>query len=118
MLIHVWLAHILFSTNTLANTVMYHPIRMSITHQKECGYCQCVHGGLHRPRDGTDVNIVIQPVLWYGKKMSMSVLNPNQMRHNGLVVSDDPTDHDRVFGITGENFTIPFDIDGTMIFFT
>jgi hypothetical protein len=57
-------------------------------------------------------------VLWYGKKMSMSLINPNQMRHNGLVVSDDPTDHGRVFGITGENFTIPFEITGTTIFFS
>ena len=50
--------------------------------------------------------------------MLMSLINPNQMRHHGLVVSDDPTDHDLFFGITGENFTIPFDIAGTTIFFS
>lgn len=57
-------------------------------------------------------------VLWYGKKMQMSLLNPNQIRYNGLVVSDDPTDHDRTFGITGDNFIIPFEISGTTIFFS
>jgi hypothetical protein len=49
--------------------------------------------------------------------MAMSLIHPNQMRHCGLVVSDDPTDHDRVFGITGDDFTIPFDISGTTVFF-
>ena len=49
--------------------------------------------------------------------MAMSLIHPNQMRHCGLVVSDDPTDHDRVFGITGDDFTIPFDVLGTTVFF-
>jgi hypothetical protein len=56
-------------------------------------------------------------VLWYGKKMAMSLINPNRMQRGGLVVSDDPTDHDRVFGNSGDDFTIPlFDISCTTVF--
>jgi hypothetical protein len=31
-------------------------------------------------------------VLWYGRKLQMSLINPNQLRYSGLSVSDDPTD--------------------------
>jgi hypothetical protein len=31
-------------------------------------------------------------VLWYSKKSSMSLFNPNQRWHLGLTVSDNPTD--------------------------
>ena len=50
--------------------------------------------------------------------MQMSLINPNQMRYGGLVVSDDPTDHDQPFGISGNDFTIPFELSGTTIFFS
>ena len=69
------------------------------------------------PETGVTMILQFNQVLWYGKKMQMSLINPNQMRHGGLVVSDDPTDHDRTFGITGDDFTIPFEIAGTTVFF-
>ncbi len=50
--------------------------------------------------------------------MQMSLINPNQMRHYGLVVSDDPTDYDRTFGVSGDDFVIPFEISGTTVFFS
>ena len=56
-------------------------------------------------------------VLWYGNRLGMSLINPNQIRHYGLTVSDDPTDKNREFGITGEDFVVPFDISGTTVFF-
>ena len=40
------------------------------------------------------------------------------MRHYGLVVSDDPTDYDRTFGVSGDDFVIPFEISGTTVFFS
>ena len=56
-------------------------------------------------------------VLWYGKKLRMSLINPNQIRHSGLTVSDDPTDKAREFGITGEDFRVLFEMSGTTVFF-
>jgi hypothetical protein len=55
-------------------------------------------------------------VLWYGNRLGMSLINPNQIRHYGLTVSDDPTDKTRKFGITGEDFIVPFDMSGTTVF--
>jgi hypothetical protein len=56
-------------------------------------------------------------VLWYGSRLNMSLINPNQIRHSGIVVSDDPTDKTREFGITGDGFHIPFTMQGTTIYF-
>jgi hypothetical protein len=70
------------------------------------------------PETGETLILRFNQVLWYGRKMAMSLINPNQIRHSGLVVSDDPTDHDRVFGITGDTFKIPVEILGTTIFFS
>lgn len=58
-------------------------------------------------------------VLWYGKKMKVSLINPNQLRHFGLQVCDDMTDKNRSFGIEiDDNIVIPFKMDGTIIHFT
>ena len=57
-------------------------------------------------------------VLWYGKRLSMSLINPNQIRHSGLAVSDDPTDKTRDFGIVGDDFYIPIGMSGTTVLFT
>ena len=70
------------------------------------------------PDTGETLVLRFNQVLWYGKKMHMSLINPNQMRHYGLVVSDDPTDYDRTFGVSGDNFVIPFEISGTTVFFS
>ena len=68
-------------------------------------------------KTGETVILRFNQVLWYGKKLNMSLINPNQMRHYGLTVSDDPTDKAREFGITGDDFLIPFAMEGTTIFF-
>ena len=47
----------------------------------------------------------------------MSLINPNQIRHNGITVSDDPTDKTRAFGITGVDFHVAFKIQGTTVYF-
>ena len=47
----------------------------------------------------------------------MSLINPNQTRHCGFVVSDDPTDRTRAFGITGDDIHIPFLMQGTTVYF-
>ena len=56
-------------------------------------------------------------VLWYGNRMKMSLINPNQLRHFGIAVSDDPTDNTRPFGISGDDLFIPFLMDGTTVYF-
>lgn len=66
---------------------------------------------------GTTVILRFNQVLWYGTKLNVSLINPNQIRHYGLAVSDDPTDKDRFFGITTEDIEIPFEMKGTTVFF-
>ena len=56
-------------------------------------------------------------VLWDGKRMKMSLINPNQLRHYGMTVSDDPTDSTQPFGISGDGIFVPFQMDGTTIYF-
>ena len=43
--------------------------------------------------------------------------HPNQIRHFGIPVSDDPYDGSRPFGIDHENLFIPFETDGSTVFF-
>jgi hypothetical protein len=49
--------------------------------------------------------------------MTMSLINPSQMRHYGVTVSDDPTDGTRAFGISTDDVHIPFKMDGTTVYF-
>ena len=66
---------------------------------------------------GETIILRFNQVLWYGRKLQMSLINPNQIRHSGIVVSDDPTDKTRDFGITGDTFHIPFEMQGTTVYF-
>ncbi len=66
---------------------------------------------------GETIILRYNQVLWYGKRMKMSLINPNQMRHYGVTVSDDPTDSTRVFGATLDVTVIPFKMDGTVVCF-
>ncbi len=66
---------------------------------------------------GETVILHFNQVLWYGKRMKMSLINPNQLQHFGITVSDDPTDSTRPFGISNEHLNIPFQMDGTTVHF-
>ena len=67
---------------------------------------------------GETVILRFNQVLWYGNRMKMSLINPNQLRYYGITVSDDPTDSARAFGITVEGGThVPFKMDGTTVYF-
>jgi hypothetical protein len=48
---------------------------------------------------GETVILYFHQVLWYGKRMKQSLLNPNQLRHYGRSICDDITDKNRSFGI-------------------
>jgi hypothetical protein len=70
--------------------------------------------------DATGETILLRfnQILWYGSRLNMSLINPNQIRHNGITVSDDPTDKTRAFGITGGvDFHVAFQILGTTVYF-
>ncbi len=68
--------------------------------------------------NGETVILHFNQVLWYGKRMKMSLINPKQLRHFGITVSDDPTDTTRPFGIsTGEGLFVPFRMEGTTVYF-
>ena len=69
------------------------------------------------PHTGDTVILRFNQVLWYGRRLTMSLINPNQIRHAGLTVSDDPTDKTRDFGILGNDFFLPFQMVGTTVFF-
>jgi hypothetical protein len=49
--------------------------------------------------------------------MKMSLINRDQLQHYGITVSNDPTDSTRPFGILSEQLFIPFQIDGTTVYF-
>ncbi|KAI2501857.1 Reverse transcriptase (RNA-dependent DNA polymerase) [Fragilaria crotonensis] len=67
---------------------------------------------------GETVILRFNQVLWYGSRMRMSLINPNQLRYYGVSVSDDPTDSTRPFGITIANVVhVPFKMDGTTVYF-
>ena len=74
------------------------------------------------PKTGLSYLLILPQVLWFGTKLESSLINPNQLRHFGIRVSDDPTDSARPFGIDMEEFDeadsiLPFLTDGTTIYF-
>jgi hypothetical protein len=53
--------------------------------------------------------------------MEHSLMNPNQLRHFGISVCDDPTDLERPFGIKlggeDDDLVVPFSVRGTIVSF-
>ena len=60
--------------------------------------------------------LVINEGLWLGPKMSHSLLNPNQMRYNGVTVHDNPFDSHNPLSVEHDEVTLPLSISGTTIF--
>ena len=67
--------------------------------------------------DGSTWILVFNEVLWFGSNMDNSLVNPNQIRMTGTLVSDDPFDTTRRLGIHHKYAFIPFMIDGTTVYF-
>jgi hypothetical protein len=61
--------------------------------------------------------LIINEALFFGSRLDHSLINPNQIRHFGVPVCDDPYDPHRPLGIDHENAFIPFEKDGACIFF-
>jgi len=66
---------------------------------------------------GQEYLLVGDQMLWFGDRLGHSLLNPNQMRMFGLSVCDDPWDEYRTLGVDCEDAFIPFEMDGTNVFF-
>jgi hypothetical protein len=60
--------------------------------------------------------LVINEGLRLGPKMSHSLLNPNQMRYNGITVHDNPFDSHNPLSVEHDEVTLPLSISGTNIF--
>jgi len=60
--------------------------------------------------------LVFNEGLWMQGEMDHSLINPNQMRHNGATVQDNPFSPSPLFIETAEaDFVLPLEISGTNI---
>ncbi|GFH48949.1 hypothetical protein CTEN210_05425 [Chaetoceros tenuissimus] len=57
--------------------------------------------------DGSTIVCVFGQGLWFGDRMEKSLINPNQCRHYGVSLCDDPTNPHRPLAIRKERFSIP-----------
>ena len=71
----------------------------------------------YRDQDGNVYILVIHEALYFGAQMDHFLYNPNQIRHFGTPVSDDPYDNTRSLGIDHSELFIPFHTEGCTIFF-
>ena len=70
------------------------------------------------PHTGETTILVFHEAIWMGKHLNHCLLNPNQLRHHGVTVQDNPyaeqsmhlTSHD-------EKFVLPMKADGAVIYF-
>jgi hypothetical protein len=67
---------------------------------------------------GRDFLLVGDEMLWFGTQLENSLINPNQLCCNGLLVDDNPFSPQERFGIQHtDDVFIPFDITGTIVHF-
>ena len=63
--------------------------------------------------------LVFNEALWMGDTMETSLINPNQLRHHGVHVQDDPTSRRPMSIITSNgDFAMPLQSRGTTLYFT
>ena len=68
-------------------------------------------------KSGIPYILICPQMLYYGAKMQRSLLNPNQLWHEGTIVGDDPTTDGEDFGLTTKNLFVPFETSGAAIYF-
>ena len=72
---------------------------------------QCQH-------TGQTYILIMNECLWMGKTMQHSLINPNQLRHFGTKIRDDPTSrHPMCLVSPDRDIEIPLQIDGTIIYY-
>ena len=67
--------------------------------------------------DGTTYILIVNESLYFGSSLDHSLINPNQIRHYCIPVSDDPYDSGRPFGIDHNELFIPFAASGSTVQF-
>ena len=69
------------------------------------------------PDTSETIILVFHEALWMGDVMSHSLINPNQLRHHGVVVQDNPFDKSPLFMATEDDeYTFPLHTEGTIIY--
>ena len=71
----------------------------------------------YRDNNGLIFILIIHEALYFGAQLDHSLINPNQIRHYGIPVSDDPYDSTQQFGINHPDVFIPFCTEGCTVFF-
>jgi hypothetical protein len=69
------------------------------------------------PKDGSTVILVLNEMLYFGSRMSYSLICPNQLRHNGIIVDDvpkafDPTSTQSI--VIPDALTLPLKMRGVL----
>ncbi len=69
-------------------------------------------------KTGETTILVFNEAIWMGNQLDHSLLNPNQLRHHGIVVQDNPYDDKSLQLLSHDDeITIPMHADGTTIYF-
>ena len=61
--------------------------------------------------------LVINEGLWFGNKLTNSLINPNQLRFAGVSVQDNPFHSSEPLAISHDDVIVPLSLSGTNIFF-
>ena len=69
------------------------------------------------PHTGQVFILVINEALWFGERLSNSLINPNQLRYAGVLVQDNPFITSEPIAIKHEEVNVPLLLDGTNLFF-
>jgi hypothetical protein len=68
------------------------------------------------PATGLHCLLAFNEILWFGSAMGNSLINPNLLRHGGIMVCDDPTDRNRKFGVEiSDSIFAPLEMEGTVV---
>ena len=70
------------------------------------------------PKTGHPIMLIMNETLYFGDKLPHSLINPNQLRANGLKVEDCPKQFDRTSShsifVPDEDLTIPLQLSGVI----
>ena len=70
------------------------------------------------PNSGQIYILIFNEAIWMGDNMNLTLLNPNQLRHHGVRVQDDPTSPYPLSIVTEDNeFCMELAMAGTIVYF-
>lgn len=77
---------------------------------------QVATGFIHLDTNETFI-LILNETLYFGNTMDHSSINPNQICAFSIAIFDDPCDNRRPFGVDHEKVFIPFNTQGSTVFF-